>query len=249
MYVRRHGLVTRDDRDIPLPSKDEMARRTKEASDQTRRDIIAAARREFARRGVSRTSLEQIARAAGVTRGAVYWHFADKQALFDAMRDEVRLPIVDFLDIGGAGAPAAQGKDPLDWIAILLEGVMTQLESDPLTRETWDILSFRCEYVEALLEELDAQRRSHAEFRDLLLPAYRRAAEAGLLRPDLEPAVAATETMVFMTGLVRVWLVDDGSTLVRQGWRPLIEGHLRAMRATPPSPEPPFRSAACPSST
>lgn len=208
-----------------------MARRTKEASEQTRRDIVAAARREFASRGVSRTSLEQIARAAGVTRGAVYWHFADKQALFDAMRDEVNLPIVDF--VGIEDTEAAQRKDPLDWLAALLEGVMRQLESDPLTQETWDILSFRCEYVEGLLAELAAQRRSHAEFRDLLLPAYRRAAEAGILRADLDPALAATETMVFMTGLVRVWLVDEEAILVRAAWRPLIAGHLRAMRATP----------------
>lgn len=211
-----------------------MVRRTKEASEQTRRDIVAAARREFARRGVSRTSLEQIARAAGVTRGAVYWHFADKQALFDAMRDQVRLPLVDFVEIAAGDAAGAPPRDPLERIGALLEGVMRQLESDPLTQETWDILSFRCEYVEALLAELDAQRRAHADFRDLLLPAYRRAAEAGILRPDLEPAEAATETMVFMTGLVRVWLVDHDAELVRAGWRALIAGHLRAMRAMAP---------------
>jgi TetR/AcrR family acrAB operon transcriptional repressor len=57
-------------------------RRTKKESEQTRRQIIAAARRVFARQGVRRTTLEEVARAAGVTRGAIYWHFAGKTELF-----------------------------------------------------------------------------------------------------------------------------------------------------------------------
>jgi TetR/AcrR family acrAB operon transcriptional repressor len=213
-------------------NRTQMARRTKAASEQTRRDIVAAARREFLQRGVSRTSLEQIARTAGVTRGAIYWHFADKQALFDAMRDEVKLPIVDSIDVDVSHCPDARRADPLEPVAALLDGVMRQLASDPLTRDTWDILTFRCEYVEGLVEELDAQRQSHEEFRDMLLPAYRRAAEAGVLRADLKPALAATETMVFMTGLVRVWLLDDKRSMVRDNWTSLIAGHLQAMRAT-----------------
>jgi len=207
-----------------------MARRTKAASEQTRRDIVAAARREFLRRGVSRTSLEQIARTAGVTRGAIYWHFADKQALFDAMRDEVKLPIVDCVAVEVSHRPDSRRADPLEPVAALLEGVMRQLASDPLTRDTWDILTFRCEYVEGLVAELDAQRKSHEEFRDLLLPAYRRAAEAGVLRAELKPELAATETMVFLTGLVRVWLLDEQASMVRDNWPSLIAGHIQAMR-------------------
>ena len=65
-----------------------MARRTKEESAATRRRIIAAARRTFLRRGITGTTLEHVARAAGVTRGAIYWHFDNKKALFDAMRAE-----------------------------------------------------------------------------------------------------------------------------------------------------------------
>ena len=72
-----------------------MARRTKEESAKTRCAIIAAAREVFQRNGVSRTTMEQIADAAGVTRGAVYWHFADKTAVFYAVRDQVALPLMD----------------------------------------------------------------------------------------------------------------------------------------------------------
>ena len=50
-------------------------RRTKEQAEQTRVAILEAAERLFLEKGVAQCSLEQIARAAGVTRGAVYWHF------------------------------------------------------------------------------------------------------------------------------------------------------------------------------
>ena len=70
-----------------------MARRTKEDVLATRTALLDAAERVFLQRGVSRTSLADIAQAAGVTRGALYWHFKDKAALFGAMMDRVALPL------------------------------------------------------------------------------------------------------------------------------------------------------------
>ena len=58
-----------------------MVRRTKEEAQETRNSILDAAERVFFEKGVSRTSLADIAQAAGVTRGAIYWHFAHKSDL------------------------------------------------------------------------------------------------------------------------------------------------------------------------
>ena len=60
-----------------------MVRNTKENAELTRLKIIEAARQSFLTRGVSRTSMEQIAAEAGVTRGAIYWHFANKKEILD----------------------------------------------------------------------------------------------------------------------------------------------------------------------
>ena len=62
-----------------------MARRTKEDALVTRDLLLDAAERVFQRRGVSRTSLQEIAQEAGLTRGAIYWHFENKADVFDAM--------------------------------------------------------------------------------------------------------------------------------------------------------------------
>ena len=70
-----------------------MARRTKEDADATRNSLLDAAERVFYEKGVSRASLSDIAQAAGATRGAIYWHFKDKVALFNAMMDRVTHPL------------------------------------------------------------------------------------------------------------------------------------------------------------
>ena len=55
----------------------------------TRRAVLAAARSLFGSQGYSQTSVDQIAAGARVTKGAVYHHFANKEALFRAVHAEV----------------------------------------------------------------------------------------------------------------------------------------------------------------
>lgn len=62
-----------------------MARKTKKESLETRQDILTAAARVFSTHGVAKTSLNDIAKEAGVTRGAIYWHFENKTDLFNEL--------------------------------------------------------------------------------------------------------------------------------------------------------------------
>ena len=57
-------------------------------AEATRRAVLAAARWSFGRKGYAQTSVDEIAAAARVTKGAVYHHFADKEALFRAVHKE-----------------------------------------------------------------------------------------------------------------------------------------------------------------
>ncbi len=107
-----------------------MARKTKAEAEQTRQKIIAAARSVFHSEGVSRTSLEKIAQVAGVTRGAVYWHFANKASLFFAMREEAKMA----LNRAETHLDALDAADPLAAIECSLLEFFAVLKNDPLVR-------------------------------------------------------------------------------------------------------------------
>lgn len=75
-----------------------MARATKEQSEQTASRILATAHDAFAAQGYSAVGLEDIATAAGVTRGAVYHHFQSKSGLFRAVHAETQRRVGQAVD-------------------------------------------------------------------------------------------------------------------------------------------------------
>jgi TetR/AcrR family acrAB operon transcriptional repressor len=202
-------------------------RRTKEESAATRRGILDAARRVFACRGVTRTTLEHVAAEAGVTRGAIYWHFANKAALFDAMREQVSLPIIDRTDYT---LLAPQVPDPLSAAERFLCALLDSVANDGDTRETFRIMMLKCEYVDELEPELARQTGGWRELEAKLASVYTRAKRAGTLREGLTPAMAALDTCVFVAGLMRLWLLDDDGVLIRTRARRLIAAHIAGLR-------------------
>jgi AcrR family transcriptional regulator len=93
-----------------------------EQAEATRRALLATARRLFAERGFAATSTEELVAAAGVTRGALYYHYADKRALFEAVFEDLERELVDVLlaELGGVA------DDPL---ALLRGGVEAFLDA------------------------------------------------------------------------------------------------------------------------
>ena len=202
-------------------------RRTKKESERTRQDILAAARKVFARQGVTRTTFEEIAASAGVTRGAIYWHFADKTELFFAMREQVAVPMIDQIDLA---LLHSDGSDPLAGVERFLRGILRALESDPAARRTFQIMGFKCEYVGELQRELGLQRLRCSELVSKLTQTYGRARRAGQLRAGLRPSMAALETCSFVIGLTRLWLLDAKGSLLRRVARRLISAHVGGHR-------------------
>jgi AcrR family transcriptional regulator len=83
--------------------------RKAERAEKTRAALIAAARGLFGERGFAGVGTEEIVRAAGVTRGALYHHFADKRDLLEAVyrqvEEELTQRVADVVVAGGAVSP------------------------------------------------------------------------------------------------------------------------------------------------
>ena len=69
-----------------------MPRKTQEESQETRKNILECAKRLFSKRGYERTSLSDIAKYSGVSRGAIYWHFESKEDLLVNLVEYVDMP-------------------------------------------------------------------------------------------------------------------------------------------------------------
>jgi TetR/AcrR family transcriptional regulator, acrAB operon repressor len=202
-------------------------RRTKEQAEQTRRNIMAAALRTFSRRGISHTTLEEIATAARVTRGAIYWHFTDKNALIRAIRDDVAVPLITKADFT---LLTDRESDPLERVERFLLDLVKAIEADSRTRQALCVLSFKCEYVGELKVELKEYARNNERLRKTLTEVYGDARDRGQLRAELTPELAALETTVFLAGLMRLTLMDAGCTLVREQALDLIRTHVAGRR-------------------
>ncbi|HEX5762073.1 MAG TPA: TetR/AcrR family transcriptional regulator [Solirubrobacterales bacterium] len=99
-------------------------RRTQsERSQTTRSALIAAARRLFAERGYADVGTEEIVRTAGVTRGALYHHFADKRDLFEAVYSQLEAELTERI---ASGALTANADSPL---AAMWAGAETFLDA------------------------------------------------------------------------------------------------------------------------
>lgn len=201
-----------------------MVRKTKEEAEATRRLIIDAARRVFLECGVGRTSLEKIATAAGVTRGAVYWHFRNKTELFFAMREQAILPFVDRVVF------REEDADPLLGIEQALQQIVHILDEQAETRETLEIVSFKCEYVNEFAGMMQCTG-GQLDFLSRLIVAYRRAGAQGLLRPGLSADDLAHDTFLFVGGLIKHWLSSRPEERFRSDALALICNHVALRRA------------------
>ncbi len=201
-----------------------MVRKTKEEADLTRSLIIEAARRVFLECGVGGTTFERIAAAAGVTRGAVYWHFRNKTELFFAMREQAILPFVDRVIFKEDDA------DPLHGIETALQEIFHILRDQPEVRETFEIVSFKCEYVNEFSDMMQCSG-GQLDFLGKLTEAYRRAEARGVLRPGVAPADLAHDTFLFVGGLVKHWLACRPDERFRSDAAALIRTHVALRRA------------------
>ena len=191
-----------------------MVRRTKEDAAETRSSLLDAAERIFYEKGVSRTSLNDIAVGAGTTRGAIYWHFKDKADLFNAMMERVTLPMEATL----SGIGVQGSADPLDKIRVAMRSALHLTMHNIQVRRVFEVATHKVEYVDELLavkqRHLEVRNRCVAQLQDDLEQAVRHHSVA--LPIPLEVASQCLHAMV--GGLIENWLLDpEAFDLVAMG--------------------------------
>lgn len=210
-----------------------MVRKTKEDAEITRQRIINAAREVFLTKGVSRTSLEQIATHAGVTRGAVYWHFENKSQLFHAMREQVLLPLIDRMDgtlLADLDKENLLDADPLQRIESFLQGTIQALNDHQETRQTFEVMMTKCEYVDEFATVLQEILNNCSGMVEKLEQVYARALQKGMINQSHSPNQLAMDTHLFFSGLLHMWVKDCDGSRFRHQAHALITAHVNFRR-------------------
>jgi len=179
-----------------------MARKTKEDAQATRVAILDAAVRVFSARGVSRASLADIAKEAGVTRGAIYWHFANKADLHNALWDEVLLPYEPI-------AQASENRnepDPLGKMRELFVFLFTNLGEDQRRQRLFRILLDKCQEGEETSAIHVRHIKTHIDGFRRIETVLDNAVDKGQLPPHLDVRLGAITVISYIDGLVANWL-------------------------------------------
>ncbi len=206
-----------------------MARKTKQEAQETRQHILDVALRLFSQQGVSSTSLGEIAKAAGVTRGAIYWHFKDKSDLFSEIW-ELSESNIGELEL------EYQAKFPGDPLSVLREILIHVLEStvtEERRRLLMEIIFHKCEFVGEMAVVQQAQRNLCLESYDRIEQTLKHCIEAKMLPADLMTRRAAIIMRGYISGLMENWLFAPQSFDLKKEARDYVASYWRCISCAP----------------
>ena len=215
-FKNRQGLVRalRERRRVPSQggqssssNGDDVVRRTKEQAAETGRHILDAAESLFLEKGYENVSLEEVAARVGLTRGAVHWHFKNKQGLVLALRDKGQEPFRKLADDLSLSVGAAS----LEKLGNLIAELLFQLESDPRQQGLFRVM-LRLDIVLADQAE-DHGSSFHDEVASTLIRIFQAIERDTGLPSAWTPERAATMLSATVLGLIVEW------ALGRQGFR------------------------------
>lgn len=212
-----------------------MVRRTKDEALETRDRILDVAEQVFSERGVTRTSLADIAKAAHVTRGAIYWHFSDKADLFCSMIARVTMP----METSGCNTDHGAAEDPLGSIRDTMVSVLRRTTEDPQARRVFHIVHHKCELVDEMQAVWQRFNEMRASCLTRIEEGLRAAVAKGQLPSTLDIPEAALGLHALVDGLISNSVRDVNARPRANDAERLVNLFLRALHSTD---QPPVRA-------
>ncbi len=168
--------------------------------EQTRALLVDAALRVFAEHGYEEATVEDIAAAAGYSKGAYYFHFASKEGIFLELLEQWTSDQTERLKAFEELTPAAAAL--LETLEAFLSYEEREIAWPRLLVEFWA----QARGHEAIRRGLG---QAYADWRRLLAQAFQRTAHSGLFTPQLDPDDAARLVLATHDGLVVEACVDS----------------------------------------
>lgn len=206
-------------------------RRTKAEAAETREAILVAAEEVFLRRGVNQSTMMEIARHAGVTRGAIYFHFHDKNDIFQAIILRTRFPQEEIM----LQAALCDHPNPLHVLESSMISALELFATNQRQQNVFTIIYQRCEYVGEMAPVVEKLKEARDNVVSLFTNLLQLAERRGELSPEWTSLTAAQILIAALGGLLNEWLRSGREfDLVTYGSKALVT-LLRSMRAPLPT--------------
>lgn len=179
-----------------------MARKTKDEAEATKEAILEAATAVFHEKGVAKTSLEEIANTAGVTRGAIYWHFKNKTDIFFALHDQL------YENFSGTIARALEPDcpHPLEQLKNLCIELLQELETNKQKQKVLTLFFLRCDYTGEMETLIEYQQKQRMKSMKMFADHLERAKQKGSLPASCETEKMALSLFCYLTGIAFEYL-------------------------------------------
>lgn len=205
-------------------------RKTKEEAYQTRCNLLATALTVFYERGVSKASLDEIAKTAGVTRGALYWHFKNKKDLFEALFQIHYANVEQQLE---QVLHSDQTTEPLDFLYNSVLQHFESLVNDHDFRKFNTILLYRCEQTQDNLSIVELTRQYHRRWDQLLHNIINECKRKQILDQKLNTERAVLSLISTISGLSASWLDDPQAFDLMQHAPAIIQACFDNLKNSP----------------
>lgn len=177
-------------------------RKTKTEAQKTRQHLLDAALEVFWRDGVTRASLQAIAQEAGVTRGALYWHFKNKEDLFETLFEQ------QYADFFAAFNDQTLRDNQDVWTH--LQHNLTAMFETLATRESkhkfCNVMFSKCEQTAGNETITELACRYHRLFQKQITYALQLSREQGRLPENTDIELAAIYLESSLVGLIKIWI-------------------------------------------
>lgn len=179
-------------------------RRTKEDSEATKQQILSSALEVFSELGYQKAQLNEIADRAGVTRGAIYWHFKNKEDLFinlingvSTKSQEIMMKVI------------SQGSSFTEICKGILVEQWQLLEEDIEYKKVMKLVLLKAGDFEGISDLKTQQMTSDRALIDQVTQFMSMGIEQGVLRKDLDPIAAAHGYLSIQKGFAMNWLLME----------------------------------------
>ena len=177
-------------------------RKTKTEAQKTRQHLLDAALEVFWRDGLTRASLQAIAQEAGVTRGALYWHFKNKEDLFETLFEQ------QYADFFAAFNDQTLRDNQDVWTH--LQHNLTAMFETLATRESkhkfCNVMFSKCEQTAGNETITELACRYHRLFQKQIAYALQLSREQGRLPENTDIELAAIYLESSLVGLIKIWI-------------------------------------------